>query len=69
MTSTRPQFHYWHNVLQLELLFLQFLKSQRDSKFDMYAESLSNIIPWMFALDHYRYSRWMTIHVKNLLEF
>ena len=69
MTSTRPQFHYWHNVLQLELLFLQFLICQRDPMFAMYVESLSNIIHWMFALDNYRYARWMTFHVKGLFEF
>ena len=68
MTSTRPQFHYWHNVLQLELLNLQFLRSQRDPKLDMYVESLGNIILWMFVLDHYRYARWMAINVKDLLE-
>ena len=45
MTSTRPQFHYWHNVLQLELLFLQFLISQRDPNIDMNVESLGKIIP------------------------
>ena len=59
----RPQSHYWHNVLQLELLFLQFLRSQRDPNFDMYVETL-RIIPWMFA----HYARWMTIHVNDLLE-
>ena len=68
MASTRPQFHYWYNVLQLELLFLKFLISQRDPNFDMDVESLGKIIPWMFALDHYRYARWMTIRVKGLLE-
>ena len=36
MTSTCPQFHYWHNVLQFKLLFLKFLRSQRNQKFDMY---------------------------------
>ena len=34
----------------------------------MYVESLGNIIPWMLALVHYRYARWMTMHVKDLLE-
>ena len=34
----------------------------------MYVESLSNFIPWIFALDHFGYARWMTIHVKVLLE-
>ena len=68
MASTHPQFHYWHTVLQLELLFLQSLRSQHDPNFDMYVESIGKIIPWVFALDHYRYARWMTIHVKVLLE-
>ena len=66
MTSTRPQFYYWHNVLQLELLFLQFLRYQRDLNFDMYVELLGKIIHWMFALDHYRYACWMTNPVKDL---
>ena len=62
-----PQFHYWHQVIQLELLFLQFLRSQREWKFDMYVESLRKIIPWMFALDHYHYARWISFRVKDLL--
>ena len=32
-----------------------------------YLESLGKFIPWMFALDHYHYSRWLTVHVKDLL--
>ena len=61
------QFDYWHKVLQLELLFLLFLRSQREGKFDLYVESLGKIIPWMFALDHYNYARWMSFHVKDML--
>jgi hypothetical protein len=67
MASDHPQFYYWHKVLQLELLFLQFLRSQREGQFDVYIESLGKIIPWMFALDHYHYARFMTFHVKDLL--
>ena len=52
MTYTRPQFHYWDNFIQWEIVFLQFLRSQRDPNFDMYVESLGKIIPLMFALDH-----------------
>ena len=53
--------------MQLELLFLQFLRSQREGKFDMHVESLREIITLMFALDHYHYARWMSFHVKDLL--
>ena len=26
-----------------------------------------NIVPWMFALDHFHYSRWMAVHLMDLL--
>ena len=67
MASDHPQFDYWYTVLQLELLFLQFLRSQREQHFVSYVESLGKIIPWMFVLDHYHYARWMTVHVRDLL--
>ena len=67
MATEHPQFDYWHKVLQLEILFLQFMRAQQEGQFDMYVESLGKIIPWMFALDHYHYARRMTVHVKDLL--
>ena len=68
MASGHPQFDYWYKVLQLELLFLQFLRSQREQQFIPYVELLGKIIPWMFALDHYHYAGWMTVHVADLLD-
>ena len=62
-----PQFDYWHRVLDLELLFLQFLRSQREQKYISYSQSLTKIIPWMFALDYYYYARWFTVHVNDLI--
>ena len=29
--------------------------------------SLRNIIPYMFALNHYDFARWMKVHVSDLL--
>ena len=45
----------------------KFGRSQRQHNFVPYVESLGQIIPWMFALDHYYYARWMTVHVRDLL--
>ena len=67
MASDHPQFDYWYTVLQLELIFLQFLRSQREQHFVSYVESLGKIIPWMFSLAHYHNARWMTVHVRDLL--
>jgi len=67
MVLDHIQFYYWHKVLQLELLFLQFLRLQWEWQFDVYVESFGRFIPWMFALDHYHYARWVTFNVKDLL--
>ena len=65
MGSEHPQFDY--RVLDLELFFLQFLRSQREQKYISYSQSLTKIIPRMFALDHYHYARWFTVHVNDLI--
>ena len=43
------------------------MRAQREGLFHLYIESLGKIIPWMFALDHYHYARWLTVHVKDML--
>ena len=67
MSSDYPQLYYWCNVRQLELLFLQFLRSQREQNYVTYVESVKKIVSWMFALDHYHYARWMVVYVSHLL--
>ena len=62
-----PQFFYWLTVFDLELILLQFLKAQRQADFNLYIESLTKILPWLFALDHIHYSRWLTMHLKDLV--
>ena len=57
MRSDYPQFYYWYQVWQREILFLQFLRSQRKQYYAAYVESLRKIVPWFFAIDHYHYAR------------
>ena len=67
MASEHPQFDYWHRVLDLELLFFQFFRSQREQKYISYIQALTKIISWMFALDHYHYVRCLTVYVNDLI--
>ena len=34
----------------------------------MYLEALGSIIPWMFAMDHFHYARWLSVHVRDLMQ-
>ena len=68
METSHPQFLYWSKTLKLEILFLQFMRAQRDGNFLMYLEALGSIVPWMFAMDHFHYARWLSVHVRDLIQ-
>ena len=61
-----PQFKYWSLTMELELTILVFLRSLRQSDFELYVDSLQALIPWFFALDRTHYSRWLTVHLNDM---
>ena len=60
-------FDYWMKTLSLELLLLVFIRSIREGNFGMYVESLAEIVTWFFALDHTHYSRWLSVHIRDMM--
>ena len=65
--SASPQFHFWYTILQLELQVLIFVKSLRKADFKLYIESLSQLVPWFFSLDHTNYARWIAVHLRDMV--
>ena len=61
------QFKYWDTVLQMELTVLSFVRSIRERNFSLYTETLQSLLPWFFALDQTHYARWLTIHLRDML--
>jgi len=45
--------------LVLEVYILTFVRSLRESDFDMYLDTLWELLPWFFALDHTHYARYV----------
>ena len=66
MTDEQPQFSYWAAVLDFELTILQFVFSIRTADFRMYMQCLTQLMPWMFAMDHVNYARWLSVHIRDL---
>ena len=62
------QFEYFFVVYELELLLPMFVKSIRVADFEMFCDAVEQIIPWMFALDHVHYSRWLPVFLQDLRE-
>ena len=46
---------------------LVFIRSLRQGKYPLYVASLRKLIRWYFALDHYNYARWLSVHIYYLL--
>ena len=58
-------FAYWTKVLQLQLCVLQYIHAVRSADFEDYTQSLTNLMPWFFALDHVHYARWLSVHLRD----
>ena len=53
--------------MELDLLIRQFVKSCRMADFVLYIETLDNVMPWVFALDHSHYARNLPIHLPDMV--
>ena len=50
----------------MELFALEFVRSIRGN-FSLYVQILGKHVPWMSALDLVNYSRWLPIHIRDLV--
>ena len=66
MSETCPQFLFWCRVMELQLLYLQLVKAFRTADFSLYVDSLTKVMPWVFALDLTNYSRWLPVHLRDM---
>ena len=48
---------YWFQLIQLEMLLFTFIKSVRDTDFELILDCLKSKNKWMFLLDHLHYAR------------
>ena len=66
MSSEHPQFLYRRRGLELKLCMLHLVRSMREANFKNYINSLAQIVPWMFSLDHTNYARWLSVHIRDM---
>ena len=66
--SASPTFNFGTWVLKLITLLLSFVRSIREGNYENFKESLKRMLPWFLVFDHTHYSRWLSVHVKDLEE-
>ena len=66
MISKSPQFQFWSITLELELTLLKCVQLLRQCDFQLYVDSLVNLVPWFFTLGHIHYARWVPVHIRDM---
>ena len=66
--SESPMFNYWKIIFDFQVLILMFIRSERERNFPLYIQILKSVMKYIFALNHYNYARWLSIHVDDLMK-
>ena len=59
--------HYWRLIMKLQIHILLYIRSIRESNFQLHIMALRALMKWYFSLDHFNYSRWLTVHLFDLV--
>ena len=62
-----PQFHFWIQVLELELDVLQYVPSIREGNFELYIQMLGKLVLLFFSMGHTHYACWVPVHIRDML--
>ena len=52
--------------MELGTIFLSLIKSLQTFNFAMFMDCLEKIAPWMIAMKHINYARWLSIFIPDL---
>jgi hypothetical protein len=66
--SEQPTFKFWLTVLNLEILLLTLVRAIRSGDYALYKWALSSMMPWYFFTNRTNYSRYLSLHLKDLSE-
>ena len=66
-SEEREMCHYWYIIIGLMLNLLIFVRSIREGNFSLYVSFLKQVVKWYYASGHYYYTRWVTVHLYDLV--
>ncbi|MES9879525.1 MAG: hypothetical protein ABW185_01435 [Sedimenticola sp.] len=63
-------FEFWTSYLDMTSTLLQFIRAERDGMWTLHLSAVAQMIPYMFAYDRNKYSRWASVYLAdmNMLE-
>ena len=65
--SDESEMFFWKMVINLQINYLIFVRSEREGNFKLYVGAIRRLIKWYFIYDKYNYSRWLSVHLFDLM--
>ena len=66
LSTSSPNAYYWLTTIDLQTKLFMFVRSIREANFDLFVRCLEELLPWVFALDHTNYARWLPVFIEDL---
>ena len=66
MKEKSATFYFWDMIFKLEQTVLLFIRAHREKKFTLYIQTVKEMMPYFFSLDHVNYARWFSVHIRDL---
>ena len=57
-----PMAKFWQSYLDLVGLLLNFIRATREGNWELHISCLRKMLPWIFAMDHTNYSRYLPLY-------
>ena len=58
---------YCNLILNLQIYILLYIRVMRESNYHLYVLSMKHLMKWFFGMDHYKYARWGSMHLFDLV--
>ncbi len=62
--SRSPMLQFF--ILPFEFLGLPFIRAHWETNCHSYVDSKKSLVPWFFSMDHHKYTRWITVHIRDM---
>ena len=64
--NSHAQLRFWSQVLTIEILVLVFIRSIRETNFNLYRKSMSELVPYFFVLDNTNYACLLSVYLRDM---
>ena len=59
---------FWDHILRFELTTLSFVHSVHNGLVELYNDTLTSPVTWLFAPNHPNYARWLPVHIHDMMK-